>query len=344
MGSSPTVVEAHVPRRFVITGATGFIGGHLVTRLAEVGAGGCLLSRKRPVGVPGGFAWQEWEAGRATRLNDTGPNACVVHLATVHHIERPDAAAEAAFEEVNVRGTRQLLADCTAAGIRRFIFFSSIKAAAPTHGPAAQTESDPALEAPNSEYGRSKLAAEQCVRAWAAADACRSALILRPAVVYGPGNTANLFALVDAIARGRFFLAGSNHNRKSLVAVQNVVAAVEHLAARMQPGVELFYLVDRESFSVREIAGMVARALGRSDRLTALPVPLLRCGAAMGDAVERLAGLKMPLTSRRLAALLETTHFSSAKLTSTGFTHPVETEAGLAAMVAWYRSRKASAG
>ena len=106
------------------------------------------------------------------------------------------------------------------------------------------------------------------MREWAAADVCRAALILRPAVVYGPGNTANLFALVDAIARGRFFLAGSNDNRKSLVAVQNVVAAVEHLAARMQPGVELFYLVDRESFSVREIAGMVARALGRSDRLT----------------------------------------------------------------------------
>ena len=329
---------------FLITGATGFIGGHLTARFAEVGAGGCLLSRKQPVVVPVGFAWQEWQAGRTTGLDAAGPEACVIHLATVHHVERPDTAAQAAFEEVNVRGTRQLLADCTAAGIRRFIFFSSIKAAAPAHGMGAQTESDPALEAPNSEYGCSKLAAEQCVREWATADASRSALILRPAVVYGPGNTANLFALVDAIARDRFFLAGPNHNRKSLVAVQNVVAAVEHLAARMQPGVELFYLVDRESFSVREIAGMVARALGRSDRLPSLPVPLLRCGAAVGDAVERLTGRKFPLTSRRLAALLETTHFSSAKLVGTGYTHPVETEAGLAAMVAWYLSRGSSAG
>lgn len=312
--------------------------------LAETGAGGCLLSRKQPARIPGGFAWQEWQAGRATRLDGAGPDACVIHLATVHHVERPDPAARAAFEEVNVRGTRQLLADCTAAGIRRFIFFSSIKAAAPAHSTAAQTESDPALEAPNSEYGRSKLAAEQCVREWAAADANRAALILRPAVVYGPGNTANLFALVDAIARNRFFLAGPNDNRKSLVAVQNVVAAVEHLAARIQPGVELFYLVDRESFSVREIAGMVARALGRRDRFASLPVPLLRGVAAVGDAVERLTGRRFPLTSRRLAALLETTHFSSAKLVGTGFTHPIETEAGLAAMVAWYRAREASAG
>ena len=338
MVSSRMATESNLPRRFVVTGASGFIGGHLAARLAEAGASGCLLSRKQPTDVPAGFGWQDWQACRATRLEGAGPEACVIHLATVHHVERPDTAALAAFDEVNVHGTRQLLADCSSAGIRRFIFFSSIKAASPASGAAAQTEADRANERPNSDYGRSKLAAEQCVREWAAADANRSALIVRPAVVYGPGNTANLFALVDAIARGRFFLAGSNDNIKSLVAVRNVVAAVEHLAAQMQPGVELLYLVDRESFSVREIAGMVARALGRSDRLTALPVPLLRCGAAMGDAVERLTGRKFPLTSQRLVALLETTHFSSAKLASTGFAHPVETEAGLAEMVAWYRA------
>ena len=338
MKLSRMAAEAHLSRRFVITGANGFIGGHLTARLSETGAGGRLLSRKQPAAVPGGFAWQEWQAGRATRLDGAGPDACVIHLATVHHVERPDTAAQMAFEEVNVRGTRQLLADCTAAGIRRFIFFSSIKAAASAHGTTAQTESDPALEAPNSEYGRSKLAAEQCVRAWAAADASRAALILRPAVVYGPGNTANLYALVDAIARGRFFFAGRNDNFKSLVAVQNVVAAVDHLAVRMQPGVELFYLVDRESYSMRDIAGMVARAMGRNDRFQSLPVPLLRAGAAAGDVVERMTGRKFPLTSRRLAALLEVTHFTSAKLVGTGFTHPVATEAGLAEMVAWYRA------
>lgn len=330
--------EACLPRRFVITGASGFVGGHLAAQLAKAGASGFLWSRKSPASVPAAFVWQAWQAGRAARLDGVGPDACVIHLATVHHVERPDAAALTAFEEVNVQGTRQLLADCAAAGIRRFIFFSSIKAASPTSSTAAQTEEDPAHEPPNSDYGRSKLAAEQCVREWAAADPGRAALVLRPSVVYGSGNTANLYALVDAIARGRFFLAGRNDNIKSLVAVRNVVAAVEHLAARMQPGVELFCLVDRESFSVREIAGMVARALGRTDRLVSLPVLLLRVGAGVGDAVERMTGRKSPLTSRRLTALLEATHFSSHKLTGTGYIHPVETEEGLAAMVAWYRA------
>lgn len=330
--------ESNLPRRFVVTGASGFIGGHLTARLAEAGASGCLLSRRQPTAVPSRFAWQEWQAGRATRLDGAGQDACIIHLATVHHVERPDAAALLTFNEVNVQGTRQLLADCAAAGFRRFIFFSSIKAASAVHGTAVQTEADPAHEPPNSDYGRSKLAAEQCVREWAAADASRAALILRPSVVYGPGNTANLFALVDAIARGRFFLAGRNDNIKSLVAVRNVVAAVEHLAARMQPGVELFYLVDRESFSVRDIAGMVARALGRNGGIWSLPVPLLRAGAVAGDMVERMTGMKFPLTSRRLAALLEVTHFTSAKLIGTGFVHPLATEAGLAEMVAWYRA------
>lgn len=337
-------VEPMTSRRFLLTGASGFIGGHLTARLAEAGGAGCLLSRSRPARIPDGFAWQEWQAGRAARLDVAGPEAWVIHLATVHHVERPDAAARAALDEVNVRGTRQLLADCTAAGIQRFIFFSSIKAVPPARDERAQTEGDPADEPPNTDYGRSKLAAERCVSEWAAADAGRAALILRPSVVYGPGNTANLYALVEAIARGRFFLAGRNDNVKSLVAVRNVVAAVEFLAARMKPGVELYYLVDRESFSMREIAGMVARALGRSDGFWSLPVPLLRAGAGAGDGLERVTGRKFPLTSRRLAALLETTHFSSAKLVSTGFTHPVATGAGLAEMVAWYRARKAGAG
>lgn len=329
--------------RYLITGANGFIGGHLVARLADKGATGLLLSRKQPSRLPGGFTWQEWQANRPTRLEGATSGACMVHLATSHHVERPDAVAQGAFEEVNVRGTRQLLADCAAAGIRRFVFFSSIKAAPPVNNSAAQGESDLATEPPNTPYGRSKLAAEQCVREWAAADSTRAAVIVRPAVVYGPGNTANLYALVDAIARGRFFLAGRNDNCKSLVAVGNVVAAVEHLVARMRPGVELFFLVDRETFTVADIAGMVARALGRPERFRSLPVPLLRAGAAAGDVFQRVTGRKFPLTSQRLDALLETTHFSSAKLLGTGFTPPIATADGLAEMVAWYRSRAGGA-
>lgn len=264
---------------YLITGANGFIGRRLVERFAAAGARGTLLCRRVPEKVPSGFAWEMWRAGRSVTLPAAGPDACVLHLATIHHVERPDAAALASFDEVNVRGTRQLLADCAAAGIQRFIYFSSIKAASPASSTKALTEAHPADEPPNTDYGRSKLAAEQCVREWAAASKGRSAVIVRPAVVYGSGNTANLYALVDAIARSRFFLAGRNDNYKSLVAVGNVVAAVEHLAALMQPGVELFYLVDRETYTVAEIAAMIARALGQTGNFRSLPVPLLRAAA-----------------------------------------------------------------
>ena len=314
-----------------------------MARLATIGMGGTLLCRRVPEVVPPGFTWQMWRASRPVILPATASTACVLHLATVHHIERPDPAALESFDEVNVRGTQQLLDDCAAAGIRRCIFFSSIKAAAPASNARALTEAHPADESPNTAYGRSKLAAEQCVREWAAASKERSAVIVRPAVVYGPGNTANLYALVDAIARGRFFLAGRNGNYKSLVAVGNVIAAIEHLAARMQPGVELFYLVDRETFTVAEIAAMIAHALGQSGNFRSLPVPVLRAGALAGDFVERTTGRKFPLTSRRLDALLETTHFSAAKLIGTGFIHPVTTADGLAEMVAWYRTNTGAA-
>jgi GlcNAc-P-P-Und epimerase len=96
------------------------------------------------------------------------------------------------------------------------------------------------------------------VRERAAEDSKRFALILAPAVVYGPGNTANLFSMVDALARGRFFLVGRN-DIKSLISLKNLCAAVVYLLPRMQPGVEVYNLVDERSYSVRELASMMAR-------------------------------------------------------------------------------------
>jgi GlcNAc-P-P-Und epimerase len=213
----------------------------------------------------------------------------------------------------------------------------------------------------------SKWQAEQLVREWAAEDLERSALILRPAVVYGPGNTANLFSMVDALARGRFCLVGRNDNIKSLVSLKNLCAAVVHLSPQMKPGVEVYNLVDEQSYSVRELASMMARLLGvkwngssedggqrtegrgrwTEDGLRSsvfrlprsLPLPVAKGIAWFGDAFTRLTGKSFPLTTSRLEALLETTHFSCEKLLATGFRHPQSTEEGIGEMVRWYRGR-----
>ena len=105
-------------------------------------------------------------------------------------------------------------------------------------------------------YGRSKWDAEQRVVQWAKKEADRSALIGQPAVVYGPGNTANIYVMVNALARGRFFLVGQNDNVKSIVSFRNLTAAIVHLLPQMKPDVDLFNITDERSYSVRELAAM----------------------------------------------------------------------------------------
>lgn len=258
-----------------------------------------------------------------------------VHLEVKQHVPNPTARDREQFRRVNIEGTADWLRWCTRAGVRRFVYFSTIKAV----GDAEFAQDETAATEPASPYGQSKRDAERLVSEWVQASPERSALVLRPAVVYGPGNTANVMAMVRAIDRGRFFLAGANTNVKSLVSVRNLCAAVSFLMSRMVPGVHICNIVDRESLPVRELAFMVARLLGKP-RPRTLPLPLLRAAARVGDLATVLGGREMPLTTRRLQALVETSFFSGQKLANAGFVQPESTEAGLADMIGWYRNER----
>jgi nucleoside-diphosphate-sugar epimerase len=152
-----------------------------------------------------------------------------------------------------------------------------------------------------------------------------------------------MLSLVQAIHRRRFFLIGRNENVKSLISLKNLVAAVAHLIELPIQGCELFYLTDRESYSVSRIASMVAEILGCPGKLPSMPYPLAKAAALGGDLFTSVTGRDFPLTSSRLRALKESTLFSSAKLQSTGFIHPQSTRDGLEEMVRWYLAARARA-
>jgi nucleoside-diphosphate-sugar epimerase len=275
---------------------------------------------------------------RQRLLSDQKSTDCdaIIHLEVKQHVSNPSGEDLAEFKKVNVEGTQEWLDWASRNGVKKFVFFSSIKAV----GDSPECQDEACDSIPNTPYGKSKREAEERVRAWAAGSPERSALILRPAVVYGPGNQANMLSLVEAIHRRRFFLIGRNENIKSLISLKNLVAAVAHLLTVPFRGCELFYLTDRESYSVSRIASMVAEILGRSPKLPALPYPLAKAVAAGGDLFTSVTSRNFPLTSSRLRALKESTHFSSKKLQSTGFVHAQSTREGLEEMVAWYLAQK----
>ena len=303
----------------LINGCSGSLGRHLFRGWVPA-ANLLAVSRRRPADLPKEVAnWHERAAVLSMGLNGVDT---VLHLEVKLHVLLPDAGTAQEFERVNVRGTADWLSWCERANVRRFVYFSSIKAVrASAYGPTDEAASGP----PDSLYGASKWAAEQLVRQWAAADPARSALILRPAVVYGAGPGGNFGAMVEAIRHHRFFLVGKNDNIKSLVAVENLAAATRHLVRRMQPGCEIYNLVDPRSFSVREIDALIRKNLGRSGNSPSIPLTLGRWLAGIGDWGYRCTGQVLPFNSSRLNALLESTHFSGEKLLATGF-HPGNTD------------------
>jgi len=323
----------------LVTGASGYIGSALIPELAEAGHSGVAVSRKPMSKLPPDWLWRNraavLEVSSQARVIPQAVDA-VIHLEVKQHVYDPTRSDLAEFEAVNVEGVKHWLDWCDSHRVSRFILFSSIKAVADSE----ECRDENADGEPATAYGMSKARGESLVRKWAQASHGRAALVLRLAVVYGPGNEANMFSLVEAIDRGRFFLIGRNDNVKSLVAMRNLLAAVTHLIERMQPGLQIYNITDRHSYSVCQLAVMIAKVLGRDGTLRTLPLPFAQALAFFGDAVVRITGIRFPLTRSRLKALLESTHFSCEKLIKTGFRHPQTTEQGLSEMIKWYRNSK----
>ena len=193
-------------RMILVTGATGFVGRGLVAHL-------------RSLGIPVRAAVR---AGEDVAVGDIGPDTdwshalegvdSVVHLAGRAHVMARERDALAQFRRVNTAGTERLARQAEAAGVRRFVLLSSVKAAADTTGEHALLETDPA--SPRTPYGISKLEGEQAL--WAEVRRTE-AVVLRPPLVYGPGVKANFRALLRLVDSGLPLPLGAVSNRRSVI-------------------------------------------------------------------------------------------------------------------------------
>jgi nucleoside-diphosphate-sugar epimerase len=274
----------------LVTGASGFVGTGLMARLSAENRLVRGTSRK-PVGEladrTGWVAVEDQDDSTDWRAALEGVGT-VVHLAGRAHIIRDrHGDSLAAFRRTNVEGTLNLARQAASAGVRRFVFVSSIK----VNGEAGtHRESD--TPAPNDAYGVSKLEAENGLREIAATTAL-GVVVIRPPLVYGPGVKANFQALVRAVGWGIPLPLGAIENRRSLVARDNlvdfIVTCIEHPAA----GGETFFVSDGEDMSTTTLIRRIARAMKRPARLIPVPVSVLWAAATVAgkrDVAQRLLG------------------------------------------------------
>jgi len=276
--------------KLLITGASGFVGCALSEALALSGHN-IVPAMRIARGV---FDEQiVGEIGPNTNWHEAvqGMEA-VVHLAARVHVMRDEASDPlVAFRTVNTAGTLNLARQCATAGVRRFVFMSSIKVNGEYTQPGqAFAEAD--LPGPQDAYGVSKHEAELGLRQLGAETGMEVAII-RPPLVYGPGVKANFAALLQAVQRGWPLPLGAVHNRRSLVALDNLVDFIVTCLTHPQAANQTFLVSDGHDLSTAELVRGLARAAGVRARLVPVPAWTLRAGAALlgkGDAAQRLCG------------------------------------------------------
>lgn len=233
-----------------------------------------------------------------------GVDAVVHAAARVHVMSETVGDPLAEFRRVNVAGTLNLARQAASMGVKRFVFLSSIKA----NGESTQIGKPFCADdvaAPQDPYGISKLEAEQGLMELAAKTGME-VVVIRPPLVYGPGVKANFMRMMQWLQRGIPLPLGAIHNKRSLVALDNLVDLITTCLCHPAAANQVFLAGDGEDVSTTELLQRMGQALGKPTRLIPVPVSLLKVGASLlrrPDMAQRLCGYLQVDISKALLLL-----------------------------------------
>ena len=321
-------------RRILVTGASGFVGRALCARLLADGflVRGVVRELSRRISLP--------QSTEIVPIGSIGPDTdwtdvisgvdSVIHLAArVHIMQDTSADPLQEFRKVNLYGTERLARQAVQAGVKRFVFMSTIGVNGNTSGSRAFTESDDYR--PHNPYSISKLEAEIGLREISAKTGMK-VVVVRAPLVYGPGNPGNFLSLLRIIAKGIPLPLSSVCNLKSFLYVENLAGSLVCCAIHPNATGQTYLVSDGEDVSTPELIRRVAAALGRPARLFPFPPSLMRfAGKLFGksDAVERLVG-SLTIDSSKIHREL-------------GWKPPYTMEQGLKETAEWFKEKHAHA-
>lgn len=289
--------------RILITGVHGFVGSNLVKYLAPNNTiyGLDIISPEKD-GVEKTYSWDDLDSGRVPEVDS------IIHLAGKAHDTKNQAAADVYFKVNRDLTIKVFDYFCEHPGIKKFVFFSTAKAAADKVDGVLTEDIVPAPVGP---YGESKIAAEQYILSTMKdKSGCfenRDVYIFRPCMIHGPGNKGNLNLLYSVVKKGIPWPLGAFENRRTFTSIENICFAVNGVITKDVPS-GIYNMGDDDALSTNELIEEICKSLGKKAHIWRLPKSLMNGVAKVGG------WLHLPLNPERLQKLTESYISSNAKI------------------------------
>lgn len=306
-----------------IIGGSGFIGGYLIDILKN-GHNVLNIDKAKSLRHPD-VAFSECDIRDYQKLNQCIPSGTdfIVLLAAEH---RDDVSPTSLYYEVNVEGTQNVLRVMNEKQIVNILFTSSVA----VYGLNKVKPNESSATDPFNHYGKSKLEAENVLKKWYDADERnRSLTIIRPTVIFGPGNRGNVYNLLSQISSGKFMMIGNGNNRKSMAYVENIAAFIAHSITSNYKKIQYFNYIDKPDLTTKELVTQAELAIGKKIIPVRIPYWFGYSAAAFLDVIFGIAKKKNPISAVRVKKFCATTQFESTTIEATGFKAPFTLQKGL---------------
>lgn len=289
--------------KILITGVHGFVGSNLVSYLAkENEIYGLDLIAPEKNGVAKTYTWDDLDEGKIPEVD------AIIHLAGKAHDTKNQTVADVYFK-VNRDLTIKIFDYfCTHDSIKKFVFFSTAKAAADK---VDGILTEDVVPSPVGPYGESKIAAERYILDKLTADGLpltgKQVYIFRPCMIHGPGNKGNLNLLYNVVRKGIPWPLGAFENRRTFTSIENICFAVNGVLTKDVPS-GIYNMGDDEALSTNELIEEICKSLGKKSHIWKLPKGLMNGVAKVGGL------LHLPLNPERLRKLTENYISSNEKI------------------------------
>ncbi|MCS3601269.1 nucleoside-diphosphate-sugar epimerase [Buttiauxella sp. BIGb0471] len=307
--------------KVIFVGASGFVG----TRLIETAHSEFEIKN---LDKQGSHFYQDITVSGDVReqgsLDDHFAGQQTVVLLAAEH--RDDVSPTSLYYDVNVQGTRNVLAAMDKNGVKNIIFTSSVA----VYGLNKKNPDETHPIDPFNHYGKSKWQAEEVLRAWHnEAPEERSLTIIRPTVIFGERNRGNVYNLLKQIASGKFAMVGAGNNYKSMAYVGNIVEFIKYKLQNVQQGYQVYNYVDKPDLNMNQLVSEVEKSLSKKIPSVHLPYAVGMLGGFCFDVLSKVTGKKYSISSVRVKKFCATTQFDATKVHGSGFTAPYTLSQGL---------------